>query len=141
MRAAAEIEPFALLIDFQILIRRDRIDEFDLEGLAMRLEPVLGLIARPDFLGERPSRAMISRHLLFDGGEILRRERLVAEEIVIEAILDHRADRDLRAGIKRLHGLGQHMRGIVADEFQRARVFAVDELDFRVARRSGRRDR
>ena len=39
MRAAAEIEPVALLVDFQILIRRNGVDQFDLEGLAVLLEP------------------------------------------------------------------------------------------------------
>ena len=58
---------------------------------------------------------------------------VVAEEVVIEAVLDHRTDGDLRARIKRLHRLGQHMRGVVADKFQRARIIAVDEFDFGVA--------
>ena len=33
-----------------------------------------------------------------------------------------------------LHGFGQHVRGVVPDQFQRARVVAVDELDLGVAR-------
>src|SRR6202040_3930745 len=43
-------------------------------------------------------------------------------------------DRDLRAGKERLHRLGEDMRGIVTDEFERSWVVAGDELDSSVAR-------
>jgi hypothetical protein len=45
-----------------------------------------------------------------------------ALEIVIEAVLDHRTDGHLRARPQLLHGLGHHMRGIVPDQLQRARI-------------------
>ena len=78
------------------------------------------------------SRAMISRIFFSMAGKILRRERLVAEEVVVEAVVDHRADGDLRARPQRLHGFRQHMRGVMANEFQRARVVAGEEFDFGV---------
>ena len=84
-------------------------------------EEALGVVAAPDLLGE----GLVARddlaHPLLDGGEILGREGRLAEEVVVEAVLDHRADRHLRAGIEGLHGLGQHMGGVVADQRQRAR--------------------
>ena len=110
----------------------NRVDQFDLEHLALVAEHLLGLFAVPDFLGEGFVARDDLAHLLFDRGEIFRRERLVAEEIVIEAVLDHRADRDLGARPQRLHRLGQHMRGVMPDQFQRARIVAGDEFDFRV---------
>ena len=58
-------------------------------------------------------------HLLFDLRAGLRGERLVAGEIVVEAVLDHRADGDLGAGTQLLHGFGQHVGAVVADQFQR----------------------
>src|ERR1700724_3017271 len=70
------------------------------------------------------SRAIISPIFFFDPGKILRRERLRAIEIVIKAVLDHRPDRDLRAGKECLDGLGEDMRGIVTHEFERSRVVA-----------------
>ena len=103
-----------------------------LNVLALVAEHALGLVARPDFLGEGFVARDDLAHLLLDRGEIFRRERLVAEEVVIEAVLDHGPDRDLRAGPQRLHGLGEHMRAVVPDEFQRARVFAGEELDLGV---------
>ena len=129
MRAAAEVEPVALRVDLQILVLGDGVDQFDLVGLALVAKHLLGLVARPDLLGERPVAADDLAHLLLDDRKILRRERLVAREIVVEPVLDHRADRHLRSRPQFLHGFGQHMRGVVADEFQRARIVAGDDLD------------
>ena len=60
-------------------------------------------------------------HLLFDGREVFRRERLVAEKVVEETVLDHRADGHLRSRIKLLHRLRQHMGAVMADELKRPR--------------------
>ncbi len=54
-------------------------------------------------------------------------------EVVVEAVLDHRADRDLRLRPERLHGLGEHVRAVVPDQLQAARVGAVQELDAGIA--------
>ena len=134
MRAAAEVEPVALEIDLDRLVAGNGVDQLDLEGLALVAEHLLGLLARPDLFRERFVARDDLAHLLFDRGEIFRRERLVAEEVVIEAVLDHRADGDLRARPQRLHGFRQHMRGVMPDQFQRARIVAVDQLDLRIAR-------
>ncbi len=134
MRTATQIEPVALPVDFQILICRNGLDEFDLEGLARFFEMGNRLIAAPDF----PHESFVLRndlaHFLFDRRKIFGREGLGAEEIVIEAIVDHRTDGDLRARIKHLHGFGEHMGAIVADQFQSARIFTIDEIDFGIAR-------
>ena len=132
VRPAAEIEPVALLVDLDGLVGRDRVDQLDLEHLAVVAEHLLGLFAGPDFLGERFVARDDLAHLLFDRGKILRRERLVAEEVVIEAVLDHRADGHLRARPQRLHRFGQHMGGVMPDQLQRAGVVAGDEFDFRI---------
>ena len=134
MRTAAEVEPIALLVDLQILVSGNCIDEFNLEGLAMRLEPGLGLVACPDFLGERFVAGDDLGHFFFDRGEILRRKRLRPIEIVIKAVLDHRPNRDLSAGKERLHRLGEDMRGIMADEFECSWIVAGHELDSGIAR-------
>src|SRR5262245_65046471 len=49
VRAAAEIEPVALLVDPDLLVFRDRVDELDLEQLALVAEHALGVFARPYF--------------------------------------------------------------------------------------------
>ena len=132
VRAAAEIEPVALLVDLELLVGRDGIDQLDLEHLALVLEDALRVIARPDLFREGFVARDDLAHLLLDRLEILGRERLVAEEVVVEAVLDHRADGDLGARPQRLHGFGQHMRGVVADQLERARILAAEELDFRI---------
>ena len=129
MRAAAEVEPLALMVDFEVLIGRDHVDELDLEGLALVGEPGLGLIAVPQLLGERSVLGDDLAHALFDRGKVVRGERLGAGKVVVEAVFDHRADRDLGAGPQPLHRLGEHVRRVVADQFERARVLAADELE------------
>ena len=134
MGAATEVEPVALLVDFQGLVGGDRLDEFDLESLAMRREPGRGFFACPNLLREGFVASNDLSHFHFDRGKILRRERLRAIEIVIKAVLDHRPDGDLRAGKERLHRLGEDMRGVVTDEFERSFVVAGEELNSAVAR-------
>ena len=129
VRAAAEVLPLALLVDLQILALWDHVDELDLERLAALGEPALGLFARPVFLGEGAVARDDLAHALLDGREILGRERLGAVEVVVEAVLDHRADRDLRAGPQSLHRLGQHVGGVVADQLEGAGVLAAEELE------------
>src|SRR5262245_2777240 len=133
VRAAAQVEPLALAIDADRLVFRNGIDQLDLELLAHVAERALGLIARPHFLGEGFVARDDFAHFFLDDGEIIKRERLVAEEVVVEAVLDHRPDGDLGAGPQALHGLGQHVGGVVADQFQRARIFAAEKFDPGVA--------
>ncbi len=59
-----------------------------------------------------------SRHALLDGGEILGREGPLVREVVVEAVLDHRADGDLRFGKELLHRVGEQVRRGVADDVQ-----------------------
>ena len=138
MRAAAQIEPVTLEVDLDRLVAGNGVDQFDLEGLALVAEHLLCLLARPDFFRERLIARDDLAHLLFDGGKIFRRERLVAKEVVIKAVLDHRADRDLCARPQRLHGFGEHMRGVMPDQLQRSGIVAVDQFDLRIAAKSDR---
>ena len=133
MRAAAEIEPVALLVDLDLLVGRDGVDQLDLERLAHVAEGFLRLFARPDFLREGFVARDDLAHLFFDDRQVFQRERLVAGEVVVEAVFDHRADGDLRAGPQILHGFGEHVRGVMPDQFERARVVAWDEFDPGVA--------
>ncbi len=133
VRAAAEVEPVALFVDLDLLVVRDGIDQFDLEQLALVAKDALGLLARPHFLGEGFVTRDDLAHLLLDRVEVLGGERLVAEEVVVEAVLDHRADGDLGARPQRLDGFRKHMRGVVPNELQRARVLARKKFDPSVA--------
>ena len=100
VRAAAQVEPVALLVDLDRLVFRNGVDQLDLEILAHVAEHALGLVARPHLFGERFVARDDLAHLLLDRRKVFRGERLVASEIVIKAVLDHRADRHLSAGPK-----------------------------------------
>ena len=147
VRPAAQVEPFALRIDLQVLAFGNGVDQLDLVALALVAEHFFGARAIPDLLGERPVARDDLAHLLLDFREVVRREGLIAGEIVVEAVLDDRPDRHLRARPQFLHRLGEHMRGIVADELERTRIVAGDDLDVagraerigKVAHRSAKR--
>ncbi len=129
MRATAKIEPFALIVDLKILAFRDRIDELNLVALAFIGKNLLGLLTRPNLLGERLVALNDFAHLLFDHRQVIRRERFITREVVIKAILDDWADRYLRSREKLLHGFSQNVSRVVTDQFQRARVFTGQNFD------------
>jgi len=133
VRSAAKVGPVTLAIELHLLVGGDGVDQFDLERFAVLLEQALRLLARDDPLRERLVAGDDLAHPLLDCREVLGRERLVAEEVVVEAVLDHRADGDLCSRPDGLHGFGQNMRRVVADELERARIVAGDELERRVA--------
>ena len=54
-------------------------------------------------------------HLLLERREVLGGEGPLGVEVVVEAVLDRRADAELGAGEELLHRLGQHVRGRVPD--------------------------
>ena len=56
-------------------------------------------------------------------------ERFGLGEIIEEAVLDHRADGDLRARPQRLHGLGTDVGRVMADQLKRFSVGAGEKLD------------
>ena len=61
MRAAAEIEPIALLVYLQVLVGGNRLDELDLEGLALFSKKEIASARLQTSLVNGLSRAMIAR--------------------------------------------------------------------------------
>ena len=59
-------------------------------------------------------------------------ERLGRPEVVVEAVLDRRADAELRLREHVLHGLGEHVRGRVAQHVEPVGRGPVDRLDLGV---------
>jgi hypothetical protein len=129
MRASAQIVPIALRINLQVLPLGNRIDQFNLVDFTLIGKNLPRFFARPDLLGERLVAGNDFPHFLFDHRQIFRREGLVLGKIVIKAVLDDRANGDLRAGEKLLYRFCKHMRTIVTDEFQRTRVFACQDFN------------
>src|SRR4029078_8620375 len=129
VRSAAKIQPIALGVELDLLAFGNGIDQLELELLALLLEERLGVVAIDDLAREwciaRNDRVALRR----DPRQIVRRDRLITGEIVIEAVLDHRTDRDLRAGIELLHGLRHHMRGIMPDQLERGGIVSGQDAD------------
>ena len=103
------------------------VEQLQLVALAQRLEAPPRLVAAHHLAPERLVRGDDLGHARLDPLEVLGRERLVAGEVVVEAVLDRRADRDLGAGIEVLHRLGHDVRAVVADHRQRRLVLVADE--------------
>jgi hypothetical protein len=68
-------------------------------------------------------------HLLFDLPQIVLGKGRLAVEVVVEAVLDHRADRDLRRRPQFLHRLGEDVRRVVPDQPEPVGAVAHHELD------------
>ena len=67
-------------------------------------------------------------HLRLDRGEILGREGPRQVEVVVEAVLDGRADAQAGIGEEREDGLGHHVRGGVAHRVDRGMGARVEQL-------------
>ena len=69
-------------------------------------------------------------HPLLDPGQVLLARTAVRElDVVVEAVVDRRPDRDLRLRPDVEHRLRQHVRGVVADQLQRLGALVRDDLD------------
>ena len=119
-------------IDLDLVAFGDGVDQLELEDLALVGEQPLRAFAIDHLAGERRVARDDLAHLGLDDRQVFRRERLVAREVVIEAVLDHRADGHLRAGVKLLHGFGHHVRRVVADQRKRLGIIAGEDADLGV---------
>ena len=136
MRPPAQVDPVAGAIGGDRLRARQVADQLGLEGLALAFEQGDGGLALPDL----PDQLFIAvdnlGHLLLDGGEVVGRERFLAVEVVIEAVIDRRADGHLGTGEQLLHGLGEDVGRVVADGLEGFGIIAHDQ--FEVARAAQR---
>ncbi len=79
-----------------------------------------------------PALLQLAPNLGLDLLEILLADRLRKLEVVVEAVLDRRPDRDLDPGVEAAYGLGEQVRRRMAQNRERVRVLAVarrQELD------------
>ena len=135
VRAEAKVDPVAVAVERQGLraLADDVVDDLDLELLALLREQVDRLIGRDFGAHERQIRRDDLVRLGFDLRELGFAERRAAIEVVVEAVVDRRADRDLRAGEQALHRIGDDVRRVVADRVERVGRLAGQDLERRVA--------
>ena len=113
----------------RIGVLHEIVDQLDLVILALGDEP------RPrrgdiDVLtAERLVGVDVLAHPLLDRGEVLLGQRHAVREVevVVEAVLDRRPDRDLDARIQLQDRFGEHVGGVVADQIERVLPAAVGD--------------
>ncbi len=132
MRPATQVDPIALAVEADLVLLGNARDDLCLVDLAQPLEELHCIVAR-----HHPARDFLVSlrqlvHPGLDGGDVLGREGTLEGEVVVEAILDNGTDGHLGFGEQLLHGLGQKMRGRVADDLQAVRVLVRDNRQLRI---------
>ena len=95
--------------------------------LAHLLEPAPRFLAAHHLAAERLGGGDDLGHARLDALQILGMERLIARKVVVESVLDRRADGHLSAGIQILHRLGHDVGAVVAQNRQGRLIFGADE--------------
>ena len=96
VRAAAKIDPLALAVETDRLVRGDAGDDLGFVVLTEALEKRHGVVTRHFAARHREIGLGEFAHLGFDGDQIFGRERPLVGEVVIEAVFDHGPDGHLR---------------------------------------------
>ena len=71
-------------------------------------------------------------HLLFDFRQVVRRERLLAQEFVEKAVVDRRADAQLHVRIQLHHRGGQQVCGGMTENIKRVGIFLGQDVQLDV---------
>ncbi len=117
------------------------VDQLDLVVLALGGKALARALHRHVLALERLGGLHVRAHALFDLREVgLGDDGALGKlEVVVEAVLDRRPDRDLDSLIQLHHGRGEHVGGVMADQRERRRPAALG--DDRDARAVGQRPR
>src|SRR5882672_6478511 len=105
MRPAAQVGEVALGIERDVALRG--VDELDLVRLALLLEARLRLVAGDLLARPLAPFLQLAGELRLDLLEIVLPDRLGEVEVVVEAVLDRRPDRDLHARVEPADGFGE----------------------------------
>ncbi len=127
VRAAAQV--LEAVLDVQADIAGWKVlDQLQLVRLVLGRVAVDQLLLVHSVLAhERVLRAQDAAHLLLDPGQVVGRDRGREVEVVVEAVGDGRADRDLGARPQVQDGFGHHVCGRVAQHGQRLGIAVGDD--------------
>ena len=132
MRPAAEIDERPLAIDGDRFAGGNSLDDLRLVLLADAAEVLHRRAAFPDLAVHRFVAGHDLAHPLLDAFEVLGGERLVAGEVVVEAVLDGRADRDLGLGPELLDRLREHVGRVMSQQIEALGLGTGDDGGARV---------
>jgi hypothetical protein len=108
-----QVRPAAEVREVTLCVEGDRAfgctDELDLVRLPLRLEALARLLGRDLLTGPVAPLLELAPDLLLDPRQIVLADRLGKLEVVVEAVLDRRTDRDLHPGVEPADRLGQEM--------------------------------
>src|SRR5262245_47299209 len=93
VRPSTEIRERSIGVDRDDLAGAEIVDSLKLERIAR--EPPSRFVARDLFPHERIARRDDPSHLFLERGEILRRERSIDTEVVVEAVVDRGTEADV----------------------------------------------
>ena len=134
VRPAAQVREGIALVerDFRLGIQRvavfvqaaffQAVDQFQLVGLV--LEDLAGFIGRYNLLDEGVPAGDDLAHAFLDLLQVILRDRLGQVKIIVETVLDRRADGVLGLRVEFQHGLRHDVRGRVADAVKQ-RIFVA----------------
>jgi hypothetical protein len=137
VRAAAEIGEVALRVERDVAVRG--VDQLDLVRLAVVREARSRLVTADLRPLPRPALRDLAPDLVLDRREVGLVDRLGELEVVVEAVLDRRPDRDLDPGMEPANRLGEKVRGGVTEHGQRLRVVAIARREDLERRTLGKR--
>ena len=123
VRAAAEIGEVALRVEGDRAL--GGVDQLDLVGLMLLVEVALCLLGAHLLAVPGAALGELLADLLLDLLECVLADRLRELEVVVETVLDRRADRDLGARVETPDGLGEQVRGRVAQDVERVGILRV----------------
>ena len=132
VRPPAEINEVGLPVQRNVLVGRNVGDDLRLVVLAHLAEEGDRLIARHHRAGQRNVLGRQFFHPRLNPFQILGGEGPLEGEVVIKAVLDHRADGDLSGRIELLDGMGQQMGAGMADDVQSFRIALGDDRQIRI---------
>ena len=110
MGAGAQVHELALLVEADDRVLGQVVDELHLVGLAPLLHELHGLF--PGQLEPLQLQLLLADlpHLRLQLSQLVLGEGLGGVEVVVEAVVDGRADGQLHLRVQPLHGLGQDVR-------------------------------
>ena len=132
VRAAAEIDKFSGGVEGDHRLGDFFFDQFALKNL-------VGFLVELQRFGLGHVLALVGQvlrgklvHFLFDFGEVVGSERLLAHEFVEKAVVHRRADAEFHVGIKLHHRRGKKVRGGVAKNEKRVRIFVGENFQLEI---------
>src|SRR4051812_18149943 len=128
MWTAAQIDEIALGIQRNGLVAWNRTNDLRLVFFTLLAKKIDCLVTTPYLPLDLDVTLGDFCHPLFDRHEVVRRERAFVGEIVVEAILDHGTDGDLRLRIKLFHCMSEQMGSRMAQDIDTFVVLVGDDL-------------